>query len=253
MGLLRRIWRKLRARPRNVELVKASPRAERLAAHLRGTASLGAEARPAIERIRTAMLQRNDPHGDARYATVARHFAGASSGDPKLALLQQLIAYRGAKSILELGTAYGLSSIAMAKTRERPQIVTIEFAEPQATIGLENLRTVGATNVECVKGDKVEVLPRFASEGRKFDFVFHDGGHTGDFYVSDFALIAPMLEPESIYVIDDIAWDSRPDIRALTESRSRRTCFEGWQELLTDPRVDGALVINNNVGILLTR
>jgi len=253
MSLLRRIWRKLRARPRRIEVVKSSPRAERLAAKLQGTASLGAEARPAVERIRASMLERNDSHSDPRYPTIALHFAKASSGDPKLALLQQLVGYRSAKSVLELGTAYGLSSIAIAKTKERPQIVTIEFAEPQATLGPANLRTVGVTNVECVKGDKVEALPRFAAEGRRFDFVFHDGGHTGDFYVSDFGLIAPMLEPESIYVIDDIAWDDNPEIRAITEPRSRRTCFEGWQELLTDPRVDGAVVVNRNVGILLTR
>ena len=199
------------------------------------------------------MLKRHDYHADPVYPTIALHFAKASSGDAKLALLQQLVGYRGAKHVLELGTAYGLSSIAMAKTKERPQIVSIEFAEPQATLGPENLRTVDVDSVECIHADKIEALPRLAAEGRRFDFVFHDGGHTGDFYVSDFALIAPMLEPESIYVIDDIIWDDRPEIRALTEPRSRRTCFEGWQELLTDPKVDGALVINRNVGILLTR
>src|SRR5687768_696999 len=125
MSLLRRIWRKLRARPRRIEVVKSSPRAERLASHLKGNASLGSEARRAVERIRASMLQRSDPHDDPRYPTIALHFAKASSGEPKLALLQQLVGYRSARSVLELGTAYGLSSIAIAKTKERPQIVTI--------------------------------------------------------------------------------------------------------------------------------
>jgi predicted O-methyltransferase YrrM len=253
MNLLRRIWRRLRARPRDVEVVKPSARAERLAALLRGNASLGADARRAVEQVTASMNRRSDPHPDPRYGTVARHFAGSSSGEPKLALLQQLIGYRGARSVLEVGTAYGLSSIAIATSKQRPSVVTIDFPEPQASIGPENLRSVGATNVECIKQDKVEALPRLAAEGRKFDFVFHDGGHTGDWYVSDFATIAPMLEPESVYVIDDIAWDRTPEIRAITQPKSRRTCFEGWQELLADPKVDGAVVINGNVGILLTR
>lgn len=253
MSFLRKLWRSLRARSRRIEVVKSSDRAERLAARLQASVALSAEARRAVEDVSARMRLRRDPHPDARYAAVADHFAGSSSGERKLALLQQLVAYDGAGSILELGTAYGLSSIAMSLMEHRPKIVTIDFFEPQASIGPENLRSVGADTVECIKQDKVEALPRLAAEGRRFDFVFHDGGHTGDWYVSDFATIYPMLEKGSLYVIDDIAWDRVPEIRKMTESMSRRTCFEGWQELLGDERVDGAVVINGNVGILLTR
>jgi predicted O-methyltransferase YrrM len=184
---------------------------------------------------------------------VARHFAGASSGEAKLALLQQLSRVRPATAILEIGTAYGLSAIAMALAPERPRVTTIDFFEPQASIGPANIKSIGLSNVECVTENKLAALPRLAGEGRHFDFVFHDGGHAGDWYISDFETIVPMLEPHSIYVIDDITWDSRPHMRELTKSHSKRTCFEGWQELLKDPRVEGAVVANHSIGILLLR
>ena len=244
----RAVWQYLR---RKIKIVKPSDRVEELATTLRSPRSLSAGTRQQVRTIAAQMRANTTPHAGDRYGTVAEHFAGASSNEAKLALLEQLVVYRGAKSVLEIGTAYGLSAITMASSGNKPTVVTIDFFEPQATLGPRNIRSAGADNVECVTEDKATALPRLAQEGRRFDFVFHDGGHAGDQYVQDFEAILPMLEPQSLYVVDDIAWDDSPAIRERTRQHSERTCFEGWQELLRHPQVKGAITVGESVGVLV--
>lgn len=248
-GSLKRVVR--RHLRRKTTVVKPSDRAETLATVLRSPRSLSAGIRQRVKAVTAQMRTDMTPHGGGRYETVAEHFAGASSNDAKLALLEQLVVYHSATSILEVGTAYGLSAITMSSSKVRPAVVTLDFFEPQATIGPRNIRLVGADNVECVTEDKTTALPRLAREGHRFDFVFHDGGHAGDQYVRDFETILPMLEPQSLYVLDDIAWDHSPSNREHTRRYSERTCFEGWQELLRHPKVSGAIMVGESMGVLL--
>lgn len=236
----------------HVELAKSSPRTAALAELLADPGPLDVRIAAAVAAVRERLERDATPRRASSfgpYATVGEHFSAASSKDAKLAMLEAIVRFQDAGSILEIGTAYGISAIAMALAQREPRLVTIEAFEPQATIGAANIRSV-TSGVECVNERKETALPRLAAEGRRFDLVFHDGGHTGDAYVEDFATIRTMLEPASIYMIDDIAWDEGRK-RAATGETSRRTCLEGWQELVADPNVEGALVCNKNLGILL--
>ena len=158
-----------------------------------------------------------------------------------------------AASILEIGTAYGMSAIAMGKAQRRPALVTMDLSEPQISISRRHLAAAFPTGgVEQIAGDKSEIIPRLVQEGRKFDFVFHDGGHDGDAYVRDFASILPCLQGDPLFLIDDIEWDRTPSVRART-SRSKRTCYEGWREVAQHDRVGGAIEINKQLGIIVVR
>lgn len=251
MNLLSTVKRMIKGDQRGWEVVRASATASQLQQVLNRPLALSPEIDAAIDRISAEMIKRDDPHPSDRYDTVAEHFRGASSSRRKLSVWEALVRERQPKSILELGTAYGLSAVTMAMAQERPRIVTIDFFEPQASIGPQNIRTIIPEGVRCLTQDKNLALPALAAAGERFDYVFHDGGHTGDAYVKDFHTITPMLEPRSTYVIDDIAWDKTPEIRKYT-SESRRTCYEGWLEVVGDERVEGALVWKG-VGILLLR
>lgn len=195
------------------------------------------------------MMALSQPHPSARYDTVAQHFAACSSGRNKLALWETLVRYANASHILEIGTAYGLSAIAMALAQTRPHMTTIDFLEPQASLGPANVKRVLPEGIEFITKDKSKALPELAAAGRTYDFVLHDGGHTGDSYVKDFQTILPMLEPGSMYIIDDIDWDRSQKIRNYTQE-SVRTCYEGWTEVVSDENVEGA-VVYGSIGILL--
>ena len=262
--------------PTRIVVVRSSAHAAKIADAIRKIPPLDSDISVALDSVRADVSRMTDAYHSVRaddpsysvgadvsrmtgpspyapYATVAAHFASASSKPSKLALLAQVVRLSNAQSILEIGTAYGLSAIAMAKAQTRPNLLTIDLYEPQISISRRHLaaRFPGG-GVEQIVGDKAEVIPRLVQEGRKFDLVFHDGGHDGDAYVQDFAATLPALSPASLFLIDDIRWDDAPERRlSRTAHKSVRTCYEGWCELTRHSSVQGAIEIQKSLGLLM--
>lgn len=77
------------------------------------------------------------------------------------------------KKILEIGTAVGLSAVAMGKTLPEAKITTIEFEEERYTQAKENFKKFGVEErVTAHLGDAGEILPMMSGE---YDFIFLDG------------------------------------------------------------------------------
>ena len=83
-----------------------------------------------------------------------------------LALQCRLI---NAKSVLEIGTLGGYSTIWFARTGAK--VTSIEIDSKHRDVALANTEGL---KVEIILGAALHVLPRLAAEGRKFDFVFID-------------------------------------------------------------------------------
>jgi predicted O-methyltransferase YrrM len=74
-----------------------------------------------------------------------------------------------AKSVLEIGTLGGYSTIWFASTGAK--VTSIEINPKHRDVALAN--TAGL-DVEIILGAALDVLPKLAEEGKKFDFVFID-------------------------------------------------------------------------------
>ncbi|KAF2443498.1 S-adenosyl-L-methionine-dependent methyltransferase [Karstenula rhodostoma CBS 690.94] len=83
-----------------------------------------------------------------------------------LSVLTRLV---GAKSVLEIGTLGGYSSIVFAQAGAK--VTSIEISPKHRDVALEN---VSGLDVEILLGAALDVLPKLAEEGRKFDLVFID-------------------------------------------------------------------------------
>ena len=83
-----------------------------------------------------------------------------------LALQCRLI---NAKSVLEIGTLGGYSTIWFARTGA--EVTSIEIDPKHRDVALANTEGL---KVEIILGAALDVLPRLAAEGRKFDFIFID-------------------------------------------------------------------------------
>jgi predicted O-methyltransferase YrrM len=83
-----------------------------------------------------------------------------------LAIQARLI---GAKSVLEIGTLGGYSTIWFASTGAK--VTSIEINPKHRDVALENTKGL---DVEIILGAALDVLPKLAEEGKKFDFVFID-------------------------------------------------------------------------------
>lgn len=84
-----------------------------------------------------------------------------------LAIQCQLI---HAKSVLEIGTLGGYSTIWFASTGAK--VTSIEINPKHRDVAKEN--TAGLDGIEIILGSALDVLPKLAEEGRKFDLVFID-------------------------------------------------------------------------------
>ncbi|KAF9870672.1 hypothetical protein CkaCkLH20_11774 [Colletotrichum karsti] len=83
-----------------------------------------------------------------------------------LAIQCQLI---GAKTVLEIGTLGGYSTIWLAQAGAK--VTSIEIDPKHRDVALQN---VSGLDVEIILGAALDVLPKLAEEGRQFDMVFVD-------------------------------------------------------------------------------
>lgn len=92
-------------------------------------------------------------------------------------LLQMLAQILGARSILEIGTLGGYSTIWLARgLRPGGHLITLEVDAKHAEVAQNNVSRAGLNDVVEIRiGDALETLPQLSAEGRgPFDLVFID-------------------------------------------------------------------------------
>jgi predicted O-methyltransferase YrrM len=228
---------------RIVRNARRDARTDGLVRRLRWGARLPAADRRLFARIAAEMEARCDRQ-------TLSHARLSSSDFAALRLLSDLAEAQRPRDILEIGTGYGFSTIALARCSSLPRVTTIEFSLERHRLARANLSSAGLDGVHCMHADKIDALRELTEAGAAFDMVFHDGGHSGDEYVRDFARLLPLLRPGALIVFDDIAWDRSERMRAQTRAKSARSCIEGWQAVAESPHTAWAVTINRRVGVV---
>lgn len=112
-----------------------------------------------------------EPLKKARREALAKGIPVAD--DETLHFLLTMIGAIRPKKILEIGTAVGLSAIAMANALPEAKITTIEYEEERFSEAKENFRIFGVVDrITAHLGDAGEILPMMSGE---YDFIFLDG------------------------------------------------------------------------------
>jgi len=131
------------------------------------------------------------------------------------ALLQAAIQQAQPKVSLEVGMAYGLSTLficeALASLRSDATHIVIDPFQHQDWhgIGLRNAREAGYERMLKFYEERSEfVLPRLLAEGVRLDFALIDGWHTFDQALVEFYYISRMLRVGGIVAFDDADWPS---------------------------------------------
>ncbi|KAK5169797.1 uncharacterized protein LTR77_005775 [Saxophila tyrrhenica] len=102
-----------------------------------------------------------------------------SNGLPNIAIgpaqgsyLSILCQMTKAKSVLEIGTLGGYSTIWFATSVPGIKVTSIEYNEKHRDVAAENTKDLD--NVEIILAAALDVLPQLAEKGEKFDFIFID-------------------------------------------------------------------------------
>lgn len=120
-------------------------------------------------------------------------------------LLHLIARIHGAKSILEVGTLGGYSTIWLARALPAGgKLITLEIDPKHAEVARTNLKSAGLADVTEVRlGSAHETLPKLAAEGAgPFDLVFIDADKPSNAVYLEWAL--KLTRPGSLIIIDNV-------------------------------------------------
>ena len=142
--------------------------------------------------------------------------------------LHLLAKMHGARSILEIGTLGGYSTICFARALPPDgQIITLELSPAHAAVARANIANAGfAAQVEVRVGKAIDLLPALVgSETAPFDLVFIDAdkASTPDYLTWAFRL----TKPGSLIIIDNVVRDG-----AVADSTTSDIHVRGIQKAL---------------------
>ena len=154
-------------------------------------------------------LLRPDPMLDAAVeASVAAGLPALAVTASQGKLLYLLAQMQGARSILEIGTLGGFSTIWLARALPRGgRLVTLEFEPKHAKVASANIARAGlSAMVEVRVGAALETLPQLAAEGGgPFDLIFIDADKENN--VPYFKWALKLSRPGSVIIVDNVVRD----------------------------------------------
>ncbi|MGD9693392.1 MAG: O-methyltransferase [Phycisphaerales bacterium] len=155
------------------------------------------------------------------------------------ALLHELIRIHQPQWIIELGSAFGIGSLAMASALEPDaecRFDGVEYEGWRAKIAQDGLSELRPRDARIHAGRIEDILPdivRGANPGP--DFAFVDAEHTYEATMGYHRLLSDCVRPGAIIVYDDIGWS--PDMRRF------------WTDVVRDPRITDAISLGDRWGI----
>ncbi len=120
--------------------------------------------------------------------------------------LNRLVRESGAKKSLEIGLAYGFSTIwIMDALAEGGSHIALDPFQSGMWhgVGATQARRLTAKRFELLEDYSIHVLSDFIRAGERFDFIFIDGNHRFDDVLVDFYLADQVLEVGGLMVLDD--------------------------------------------------
>jgi predicted O-methyltransferase YrrM len=197
----------------------------------------------AVDRYLSDLFVPSDPALDAALASSAAAGLPAINVAPNQGKMLMLLAMiRGARSILEIGTLGGYSTIWLARALPTGgRLITLESDPKHADVARSNIERAGLAGViELRVGQALDTLPQLAEEGRgPFDFIFIDADKPG--YPDYLTWAFRLSRPGSVIFADNIIRDG-----AVIDPDSDDPRVQGVrrfnERLAADPRVSATAI-----------
>lgn len=149
-----------------------------------------------------------DEPRDQRFVRVKDIAQKSSVSARKGQFLFRLVSDLKPQTILELGTAFGISTLYLASAAPDSRIITIEGCIDSAHVAQENFEKTGMKNISVLMGSFEEKLPLAFQEMPSPDLIFIDGNHKKEATLNYFQEFLQHIHSESVLIFDDIHWSS---------------------------------------------
>lgn len=176
-----------------------------------------------IEAIRKQLLQNNttiEVQDFGAGSTVLKYNKrvvskmAASSLKPKrfAQLLYRMVNFYKPKTIVELGTSFGVTTSYLASGNAEAQVYTFEGAASIAAIAKNNFDKLSIKNIELSEGSFDKTLQPFLQNISTIDFAFIDGNHAKKPTLEYFHQLLEKSHENSIFIFDDIHWSKGMEV-----------------------------------------
>jgi predicted O-methyltransferase YrrM len=110
------------------------------------------------------------------------------------------------KTIVELGTSVGLTTLYLSKSLPKSTIYTIEGCPNLFRFSKNIFQEQGAKNIQSINGNFNVELPKLLKKIESLDFLYIDGNHAYEPTMEYFKVALSKKQAHSIFVFDDINW-----------------------------------------------
>ncbi len=150
--------------------------------------------------------------GNSEYKTkkmeVGKIVQQRSHKTKQLHILYRLSNYLRPNTILEFGTAVGVSAVYIKKSIPNSRMVTMEGCTALADRAKRTFKDLHVHNVEISIGNFDVILPDVLKSFDKLDMIFFDGNHREKPTLKYFDKCISLAHEDSVFIFDDIHWST---------------------------------------------
>lgn len=110
------------------------------------------------------------------------------------------------RTILELGTSLGVTTMYLAAPSKKTKITTVEGCPNTAKVAQINFDKIGFNNIELINQKFEDFLHNYISKVDVLDFVFFDGNHQKEATLNYFYQCIEKVHNGTVFIFDDIHW-----------------------------------------------
>jgi len=110
------------------------------------------------------------------------------------------------KSIIELGTSIGLTTMYLSLPLKKSTVYTIEGCTEIFAYAQQFFKKNGLKNIHSYQGQFKDIFPKLLSEIDVLDLLYVDGNHTYEATKANFEIALTKKNAQSIFIFDDINW-----------------------------------------------
>ena len=129
-----------------------------------------------------------------------------TSGNTQLKLLYRLSKFLKPDTILEFGTAAGISAAYMSKGHPSAKLTTLEGCASMADFAESTFHKLHINHIEVISGNFDNTLEEVLNRIGKLDMVFFDGNHRKEPTLRYFEACLKNSNENSLFIFGDIHW-----------------------------------------------
>ncbi len=195
-----------------------------------------------IEKIRQRLLEDERMLEVTDYGAGSRIFKSNKRKVGKIAsvavqppeagqLLFRLVHKLKPRSIIELGTSLGITSLYLAAPSKNTLVYTLEGCPQTLAIAREVFAEYKASNIRTSEGNFQATLPLVLHNLEQIDFVYFDGHHQEEATLNYFHACIGKAHNETVFVFDDIHWSPGMEQawKQIKAHKKVRQTIDVWQ------------------------